>query len=666
MKNVTSSTTQPVSFAHPVAWLKQLTHLQPAVWNWPRSLRSALGISVPLVIGLVTDNLALYLWISLGFMLQISAERDNPYQVIFARLLIITPLAMVGMLLGYLSYLPWEIVTLCMTALAFLSAILSSYNSALSIGTMQMIMLGTISVSTSSGGHYYQSALLLLLSGLIYAFTLAIEALLARRSQDAEYSAQILHSLAALAEDKADGRNTELKEQSFSNVMSSLYALMFHTRSLSPGRSISSEHIAATLQHCDNLFAAIIACKDPNALRAITQRLQACAQAYNTSPNSLPADLLSSNNTGLDAYLNTLITTLWEKPGSRLFTQLNITLLKPQTTTRKRFWAFLGELTPGKEVLLNACALALCTFIAYNLRWKDNYNHWYWIPMTVILVMKPDMGSVFARTALRCIGTSVGVIIGGLILYFVPSGPIFILLMALLAALLPWAAQRNYAFMCIFMTPLVLVLLEYVMPLHISIEYAVLRLVDTFIGGAIALIFGYIIWPNKSRHQHFADSFQALRRSLATYLRTLLDQPSDEDQIHRARHDAYAQLADLRSSLQKQLSDPPAASQEALSWFPLISSAGRTNNAITSYSIEHSSPCSPHDRQILQQLADLIENGHPEQIPTEDWTSDQPGSTQAQLIQAVLSELRHTGGLVDIHPSPTASSHSDLKGPVSS
>lgn len=655
MKNIASTPTQSASFAHPVTWLKQLTHLQPAAWNWPRSLRSALGISLPLIIGLLTNQLDLYLWVSLGFMLQISSERDNPYQVIFLRMLIITPLAMLGMMLGYLSSLPWEVVTLCMTLLAFLSAILSSYTSALSIGTMQMIMLGTISVSTSSGGHYYQSALLLLASSLFYAFMLAIEALLSRRSQEAEYSHQILLSLATLADAKAKGQDTELIAQKFSNLMSSLYTLMFHTRSLSPGRSISSEHIAATLQHCDNLFAAIIGSEDSNALHALSQRLTLCAQAYYRTPQALPSGLISQTQDGLEGYLNTLITTLWEKPGSRLLTQLHITLFNPRTTTRKRFWAFVGELSPGKEVLLTASALALCTFIAYNLRWKDNYDHWYWIPMTVILVMKPDMGSVFARTALRCIGTSAGVVIGGLILYFVPSGPVFILFMAVLAALLPWAAQRNYAFMCLFLTPLVLVLLEYVIPLHISIDYAVLRLIDTFIGSAIALFFGYIIWPNKSRHKHFSDSFQALRSTLANYLRTLLEEPEgkDESAIHRARHAAYAQLADLRSSLQKQLSDPPAASQEALSWFPLIAGAARINNAITTYSIQPHTPCSPHDKQLLQLLADLIEHGHPEQIPNENWSSDQPGSKQEQLINTALNELRHAGGLVAIHPSPT-------------
>lgn len=643
MKNTASSPTQPASYAHPVTWLKQLTHLQAAAWNWPRSLRSALGISLPLVIGLLTDQLALYLWVSLGFMLQISSERDNPYQLIFLRMLIVTPLAMLGMLLGYLSYLPWEVVTICMSALAFLSAILSSYNSALSIGTMQMLMLGTISVSSSSTGHYYQSALLLLASSLFYACTLAIEALLSRRSQETEYSHQLLLSLATLADTKAADQDTELAAQKFSNLMESLYTLMFQTRSVSPGRSLNSEHIAATLQHCDNLFAAIITCEDSAALHAISSRLRLCAHAYYRSSASLPQELLSPDQNGLDGYLNTLITTLWDKPGSRLLTQLHMTLFTPQTQTGKRYWAILGELSPGKEVLLNASALALCTFIAYNLRWKDNYDHWYWIPMTVILVMKPDMGSVFARTALRCIGTSAGVVIGGLILYFIPPGPVFILFMAVLAALLPWAAQRNYAFMCLFLTPLVLVLLEYVVPTQVSIHYAVLRLIDTLLGGMITLFFGYIIWPNKSRHRHFADSFQTLRSTLANYLRCLVNTASEQDEsaVHRARHAAYGQLADLRSSLQKQLSDPPAASREALSWFPLIASASRVNNAITRYSLQADIPCSASNRMQLLALAELIEHARPEDIPTQEQPSLHPDCAHEQLRQSILQELRH-------------------------
>lgn len=45
-------------------------------------------------------------------------------------------------------------------------------------------------------------------------------------------------------------------------------------------------------------------------------------------------------------------------------------------------------------------------------------------------------------------------------------------------------------------------------PERASVNYALLRVQDTLIGGAIALIFGYLLWPNKTRHQHFAHPFQ--------------------------------------------------------------------------------------------------------------------------------------------------------------
>lgn len=49
--------------------------------------------------------------------------------------------------------------------------------------------------------------------------------------------------------------------------------------------------------------------------------------------------------------------------------------------------------------------LSLCTALAYSALYLRPIPQGYWIPPTVALVMKPDLGSVFARAMLRSIGT---------------------------------------------------------------------------------------------------------------------------------------------------------------------------------------------------------------------------------------------------------------------
>lgn len=136
--------------------------------------------------------------------------------------------------------------------------------------------------------------------------------------------------------------------------------------------------------------------------------------------------------------------------------------------------------------------LGLCLGIAYSLHIIDDNPHWFWIPLTVGLIMKPDLGAINTRMFQRTIGTLIGVIIGALLLIFVPKNIYFVISMAILAGLLPWAMSCSYTLQAIFLTPLILLLVNIISPGNTDIDYAIQRFLDTFIGGVIVIIFGYI------------------------------------------------------------------------------------------------------------------------------------------------------------------------------
>lgn len=638
---------QPASYAHPVNWIRQLTRLQPAKWNWPRSVRAMIGIGLPLIIGTATHQLDLFLWVAMGFLLQISGERDNPYPVLFHRLLITTPLALAGLLLGYLSALPWEVVTLFMTTLAFASAVLSSYNSALSIGTMQMLMMGTVTLGNSFISHYWQPMLLALGGAVFYAVLLGIEAKLLRHRPEKQAVEQTLCALQALADHRAQGQSTGQGEAGFSTSLNNLYSFMLYTRSLAPSRNVNSEYIAVLIQRLDGVFAALESLDKPSDFKQVAQLLEQIIAAYTAQQKQQP-ELQGLESQVMRQKLEALVQTLWQNQYSLFKNEVVL-----DTKQKTKSWSvLLGELNPGKEVLLSASALALCMLLAYSLRWVDQASHWYWIPMTVILVMKPDLGSVFSRSVLRSLGTSCGVIIGGAVLHYVVPGPLFILIIVALACVMPWAGQRSYALMSLVITPLVLILIDYISPERAGINYAILRFEDTLLGGVIALIFGYLLWP-KTNHMKFSHAFHEIRQNLALYLKATLTKAEDPNrtvQIHKMRYAVYGQIANFRSNLQKQLSDPPPASQEALAWFPLISSASRVANLITAYSINQSAQISAQELKALQQLADWIESGTVEKDITGviDLT-DQPDSTEVRLVHALVGELQHAKEMVVYH-----------------
>src|SRR3712207_9053247 len=69
--------------------------------------------------------------------------------------------------------------------------------------------------------------------------------------------------------------------------------------------------------------------------------------------------------------------------------------------------------------------------------------------------------------------------------------------MAVAAALLPWARGANFGLFSVFQTPVIILLLDIALPGGPGLVGA--RLLDTLIGCAIVLVFGYLLWPQTWR-----------------------------------------------------------------------------------------------------------------------------------------------------------------------
>lgn len=168
--------------------------------------------------------------------------------------------------------------------------------------------------------------------------------------------------------------------------------------------------------------------------------------------------------------------------------------VKPPAAAASDVWGRITMRLNDRHGQQSGAALALCLGIAYASHWINDASHWFWVPLTVGLAMKPDLGPVFDRAILRCLGSAIGVIIGALILFLIPKGLWIALIIGLLAAALPWAMATSYAMQAVFLTPLVLLLVDIIIPGAASIDYGAQRLVDTLVGCAIALVIGQIFW----------------------------------------------------------------------------------------------------------------------------------------------------------------------------
>lgn len=568
-------------------WLHKLLSLNPAKWPVGRSIRMAIGVGTPLAVGLLTEHILFSLWVTLGVMMQSSGEGPGSYRSLFRITLIAAPIGALGYFSGYLWPLPPALAIIILTVVAFLAGIINSYGAAYSKGTLQGLLGASLAYGLAPEIHtaiaYWQAALLYLTGAAFYLLLLSIEALLDKERPERLLLASYLTALAALAKaytstNQQDASAREAARRAVIDKYEALYGVLLEHRSANAVRSKENQNNATILQAGDSVFVAILAERDAALLTASAEQLHHLAQAIE---HRQPLPVLSNSlaprarlTIRLTELANSIVSldSVTARAAQQLRYRFKISTLWKQRTLS------VQHLMVGPYVLKAAAILALCMGLAFSMKYFVHGNHWYWIPLTVSLVMKPELGSVFVRAVLRTLGTALGVVIGSVILMVVPKGTLLLVILMMLASCIPWAIQRSYALQALFLTPLVLILIDLTTPGLQNINYGGQRLMDTAIGGAIVLIFGYFIWP-RAHEQQLSHAYQTAMDAMASYLRAVCS--SESNAIQRSRREVYGQLSNLRIQLQKQLSEPPPVDQEAAHWFPIVVAAERLADCIT-------------------------------------------------------------------------------------
>ncbi|WP_433509568.1 FUSC family protein [Nonomuraea sp. CA-143628] len=163
----------------------------------------------------------------------------------------------------------------------------------------------------------------------------------------------------------------------------------------------------------------------------------------------------------------------------------------PAPTSRallKRWWRTLGTVRGWQYPIRLTTCLAAAEVV--GLVWPQPNASW--IAVTVVIVVRRQLDGALRRAIERAAGTAAGVLAGSAVLLWVPPSWLFVLLVAVLAAVRPVLKDRQYTLYATVMTPLVLLLMEggaRVAPATIGY-----RLADTAIGCVLALGIGYLPW----------------------------------------------------------------------------------------------------------------------------------------------------------------------------
>jgi len=155
----------------------------------------------------------------------------------------------------------------------------------------------------------------------------------------------------------------------------------------------------------------------------------------------------------------------------------------PPTATR-RFNRWRESLTrlSGWQYTLR---LALCLGAAWWLRALWPHHHFYWIALTVAILIRRQIEVLPIQATQRAIGTACGVLAASLFLAHRPSGFGLALAIALLSAARPLLKVRNYLAYSTVMTPLVILILGSIEPLDGGVVRD--RLAATVLGVALVV-----------------------------------------------------------------------------------------------------------------------------------------------------------------------------------
>lgn len=226
---------------------------------------------------------------------------------------------------------------------------------------------------------------------------------------------------------------------------------------------------------------------------------------------------------------------------------------------------FLENLSFKSVTFKHALRVALVCGIGFILaKTVVTGYHSYWILLTIIVILKPGFSFTRQRNFERLTGTVVGGAIGILILFFVPDKTAQFLIMLVLMLITYSFLRLNYIVSVIFMTPYVLIAFSFLgVELIKTVEE---RVLDTFIGSALAITSVFVVFPNWESDQ-LNEILSKVIISNQNYLKTVTGRlnglPLNMVEYKLARKEVYVQSGNLAAAFERMISEPKSKQKHA-------------------------------------------------------------------------------------------------------
>ncbi|MFJ3798107.1 FUSC family protein [Streptomyces sp. NPDC090088] len=606
----------PIGLTPPDWLVRNLRPQQAAPLNWAALARAALGMALPLAVGLAVGQPAYGALASMGALSGVIGDTADAYRMRILNIAVPQLFGAVGVTVGSLVYGQGWLTVAVVTGIALLSGMISTIGAVSSVSGLLLLLNSVIGAGLPLPGAWWLTPVLMTGGGLLVLLLALLAWPLRSGVPERAAVAASYRTVADLlaVSDSGDGEEYDRARHTVTQSLNQSYDLILARRARYRGQSRELTRMLAQL----------------NAITPVVEAAPAVRLAGKPMPPEIPAAVLHIADAIETGYTGPTGLDLPEPHGEtgravdHALRHVAEVATSPDVDPRgidDRLGrpAALGIRTAraARNVVLSANSwrygirLALCIGIAQALVSLVPVPRSYWVALTITFVLKPDFGSVFSRALLRALGTVAGLVLAATVLTVVPRGWWDVPVMMVLAPLIPALTPRGYGFQTAVITPVILLLSDLLN--HQGTALLLPRLLDSLMGCAIALVAGYLLWP-ESWHTRVGDRLADAVADTAAYVELAFkDVANGTDPAARARmrRRLYRDLSTIRTEFQRALSEPPPTGRRAAAWWPLVVAVERIVDATTAarVRVRHGAP--PPARaevdQVALQLRELAE-----------------------------------------------------------
>lgn len=223
-----------------------------------------------------------------------------------------------------------------------------------------------------------------------------------------------------------------------------------------------------------------------------------------------------------------------------------------------------AELTLRSSAFRHAARLAVALVVAVVVYRELGLGFGYWVPVTVLFVLKPDYGTTFQRGIGRAAGTMLGVVVAAAFVSALsPSETSIVLILAALAFAAYLLFPAGYASFSVVLTVLVALMTEIAGGSALGAVED--RFVDTAVGASIALA-AFAVWPTREA-ERVDESIAVLHAAQARWLGGVLAAYDggayDRQALSADRLSARRARSDAVAAVERAIAEPPSRRPDA-------------------------------------------------------------------------------------------------------